>query len=88
MNTYREGPWKGQINGDRVYQAEVHSQKCPMGSYHIIDGARVKVIYPGNSRTCARCHSASSQCPGGGVAREYETKGTGRVPVTTHLKQL
>ena len=50
MDTYKEGPWKGQLNGDRVYQAEVHSQKLPMGSYHILDGARVKVIYPGNSR--------------------------------------
>ena len=59
-----------------------------MGSYHLIDGARVKVIYPGNSRTCARCHSGPSQCPGGGIARECEAKGTGRVPLTTHLKQL
>ena len=88
MDTHQKGPWKGQLNGDRIYEAEVHSQKCPMGSYHLIDGARVKVIYPGNSRTCARCHYAPSECPGGGIARDCEAKGTDRVPLTTHLKQL
>ena len=88
MDTHKEGPWKGQLNGDHIYEAEVHSQKCPMGSYHLIDGARVKVIYPGNSRTCARCHYAPSECPGGGIARDCEAKGTDRVPLTTHLKLL
>ena len=88
MGVIREGPWRGQLNGERIYQAEVHALQCPMGSYHILDGARVKVIYPGNTRTCVRCHSAPSQCPGGGIARECEAKGTGRVPLTTHLKQL
>ena len=88
MDTHQKGPWKGQLNGDRIYEAKVHSQKCPMGSYHLIDGARVKVIYPGNSRTCARCHYAPSECPGGGIARDCEAKGTDRVPLTTHLKQL
>ena len=59
-----------------------------MGSFHILDGARVKVIYPGNTRTCARCHLAPSQCPGDGIARQCEANGTDRVPLTTHLKQL
>ena len=31
MDTFKEGPWRGQLNGERVYQAEVHSHKCPMG---------------------------------------------------------
>ena len=48
----------------------------------------MKVIYPGNTRTCARCHSAPSQCPGHGIARQCEANGTDRVPITTHLKQL
>ena len=88
MDTYREGPWRGQLNGERVYQAEVHSQKCPMGSYHLIDGARVKVIYTGNTRTCARCHSPPDQCPGNGIARQCEAEGTDRVSLSLHLKQL
>ena len=88
MDTFKEGPWRGQLNGERVYQAEVHSQKCPMGSYHLMDGARVKVIYTGNTRTCARCHSPPDQCPGNGIARQCEAEGTDRVSLSLHLKQL
>ena len=88
MDTFKEGPWRGQLNGERVYQAEVHSQKCPMGSYHLLDGARVKVIYPCNTRTFARCHSPPNQCPGNGIARQCETEGTERISFSLHLKQL
>ena len=88
MDSFKEGPWRGKLNGERVYQAEVHSQKCPMGSYHLMDGARVKVIYPGNTRTCARCHSPPNQCPGNGIARQCEAQGTDRVSLSLHLKQL
>ena len=88
MDTFKEGPWRGQLNGERVYQAEVHSQKCPMGSYHLMDGARVKVIYTGNTKTCARCHSPPDQCPGNGIARQCEAEGTDRVSLSLHLKQL
>ena len=59
-----------------------------MGSYHLLDGARVKVIYPGNTRTCARCHSPPNQCPGNGIARQCETEGTERVSLSLHLKQM
>ena len=27
-----------------------------MGTYHHIDGAKVREVYPGNTRTCGRCH--------------------------------
>ena len=53
-----------------------------------MDGARVRVIYPGNTRTCARCHSPPNQCPGNGIARQCEAEGTDRVSLSLHLKQL
>ena len=63
-------------------------KNAPMESYHILDGARVKVIYPGNTRTCARCHCAPSQHPGDGLVKQCEAKGTDSIPLTTHLKLL
>ena len=49
---HREGPWQGQYNGDRRFRADFHDQVLPMGTYHLIDGAKVRVVYPGNIRTC------------------------------------
>ena len=45
---YAEGPFKGKFNGERKYQVDFSEQKLSMGTYHIIDGERVKVFYRGN----------------------------------------
>ena len=85
---HREGPWKGQYNGDRRYRADFSSQVLPMGTYHLVDGAKVRFVYPGNTRTCARCHQVPSLCPGGGLARECAGQGGRRVPLIAHMRQL
>ena len=85
---HREGPWKGQFNGDRRFTADFTGQTLPMGTYHLVDGAKVKVMYPGNTRTCGRCHQAPSHCPGGGIARECGEQGGHRVPLIAHMRQL
>ena len=51
---HREGPWKGQYNGDRRYRADFSAQVLPMGTYHLLGGARVRVIYLGNTKTCGK----------------------------------
>ena len=66
---FKEGPWAGQYNGERRYRADSSFQKCAMGTYHLIDGAKVRVMYPGNTKTCARCHQPPSGCAFGGIAR-------------------
>ena len=59
-----------------------------MGTYHLIDGAKVRVVYPGNIRTCGRCHQSPSHCPGGGTARECAEQGGVRLPLIQHMRQL
>ena len=31
MGIFKDGSWRGQLNGERIYRAEVHGQKCPHG---------------------------------------------------------
>ena len=85
---HREGPWKGQYNGERRYLADFSDQILPMGTYHLVDGAKVRVVYPGNTRTCARCHQDPLLCPGGGMAKECAEKGGRRVPLSQHMGSL
>ena len=57
----KEGAWKGQFNGERRYKVDFSGQKRPMGSFHIIGGAKVKVTYRGNTSTCGRCQGPPNQ---------------------------
>ena len=57
---YNEGPFKGKYNGERKYS--VNFTNGNMGTYHFLDGAKVKIFYRGNIRTCGRCHSSSYHC--------------------------
>ena len=59
-----------------------------MGTFHIIDGNRVKVFYPGNRKTCGRCHQTSDICKGEAIARECEKNGGIRVELTSHMRLL
>ena len=72
LETYRDGPWRGQYNGDRRYTVDFSAQTQPMGTFHILDGTRCRIAYPGNIQTCARCHNHPKACPGNGMARECE----------------
>ena len=64
MEKYRDGPFRGQFNGVRRFKVDMTSQVQPMGTYHLLDDTRIKVHYPGNLNTCARCHQFPSGCPG------------------------
>ena len=83
--TDKEGPTKGIKNGDRRYCLDF-SDGLNLGSYHIIDGAKVLISYPGQLRTCGRCHQNSKQCPGGGVAKQCDLKNGIRVRLEEHMR--
>ena len=88
MGVYTEGPWRGQWNGDRIFNVNMGDQKTPMGSFHLIKGCKVKIVYQGNVPTCGRCHGPPNKCPGRGVARECKEKGGPWVPLMVHMRKL
>ena len=83
-----DGPFKGKLNGDRKYQVDMSSTTQCMGTYHYLDGERVRVYYRGNTKTCGRCHSVPQHCPGGGIARECQSEGGQRKDLMEHMKQI
>jgi hypothetical protein len=85
---YSEGPFIGKINNERKYQVDFSDSKKKMGTYHFLDGSRIRVFYRGNEKTCGRCHHGQSECPGGGIAKECEKKGGARLLLTDHMRKL
>ena len=59
-----------------------------MGTFHIIDGSRVKIYYPGNKKTCGRCHQTADICKGEAIARDCESNGGLRIDINDHMKKL
>jgi hypothetical protein len=85
---YSEGPFIGKINNERKYQVDFSDSRMKMGTYHFLDGARVRVFYKGNEKTCGRCHQGQSGCPGGGLSKECEKEGGVRRLLTDHMRKL
>ena len=83
-----EGPFKGKVNGDRRYQVDFSNATTTMGTYHYLDGERVRAYYRGNTKTCGRCHQGPGQCLGGGIARECQAEGGQRKDLIEHMKEL
>ena len=48
---YKEGPLKCLRNGDRNYKMEIKSGSL-LGSYHVLDGQKVSLRYPGQQSKC------------------------------------
>ena len=69
----------GKFNGNRSYSMKV---KQPIGSFHIIDGEKVTIRYPGQEWSCARCHQVKSLCPGNAIARNCWAE---RLFLSTHI---
>ena len=73
-----EGPFKGLKNGNRKYKVDF-SKGINLGTFHILDGAKIEARYPGQRRTCGRCHETSNDCPGGGIAKTCNENGGQKV---------
>ena len=100
---YLEGPLKGFRNGNRSYKMELNPN-ANLGTYHVIDGHKVIVKYPGQLPTCGRCHKTSRMCKGKGIAKKCEEeqgekvdfvqytldlwKAIGYSPESSQLKQI
>ena len=85
---FSEGPFKGKFNGERRYQVDFTDSSRTMGTYHFLDGAKIRVFYRGNAKTCGRCHKTARDCQGAGIARECEDQGGVRVHLADHMKHL
>ena len=84
--TYGEGPLRGKKNGERKYQ--VIFDGVQMGTYHFLDGEKVRIFYRGNMRTCGFCQKTAVSCPGGGIAKECKENGGVRLDLAKHMKSL
>ena len=82
------GPFKGKCNGERKYEVDFSKSARNMGTFHIIDGSRVKIFFRGNKKTCGRCHKTADECAGKSLAKDCETKGGERVNIGDHMKKL
>ena len=82
---YDTGPFKGKYNGERRYEVDFSKASRQMGTYHIIDGSKVRIFYRGNKKSCARCHQMPDVCPGKSIAKDCDTD---RIPLSTHMKKL
>ena len=84
---FSEGPLRGIRNGDRSYKVEI-KPKTNLGSYHVIDGQKVTIRFPGQQQTCARCHKTPAHCRGRGVARQCEAEGGVKVEFVDYILDL
>ena len=87
-NKFSDGPLKGKYNGDRRYQVDFSGSSKAMGTYHFLDGAKVRIFYRGNAKTCGRCHCTSHCCKGGRIAKECEKAVGLKIPLHQHMKRL
>ena len=46
-----KGPFAGKYNGDRKYQVDFSKASRCMGTYHLIDGNKIRVFYRGNKKS-------------------------------------
>ena len=84
---YGDGPLKGFRNGDRSYKIELTSN-VNLGTYHVLDGQKVNVRYPGQLQTCARCYETARTCKGKGIARRCEAEQGPRVDFSDYILKL
>ena len=84
---FTEGPLKGMRNGDRNFKMEI-KPNSNLGSFHVLDGHRVTLKYPGQQQTCARCFQTAQYCRGKGIARRCEAEGGNRGDFNTYILKL
>ena len=73
------------LSGERQVWMEIDK---PIPSYGIIDGRKVKIYYPGQRRTCARCQKTADQCLGNSNAKLCDERGGDRVGVEIVWKSI
>ena len=84
---FSSGPLQGKMNGVRKYRVDLTKLNTSMGTFHLLDGNKVKVYFRGNG-TCGWCHKDVTKCPGGAKAETCKEKGTGQVNLRDHMHTL
>ena len=84
---YGEGPLKGFKNGDRAFKMEI-KPGVNIGTYHVLDGQKVTLKYPGQLQTCARCHQTAKSCLGRGMAKRCEEAKGEKVEFGDYIRNL
>ena len=85
---YIDGPFKGKFNGERKYLLNFTNSSRHMGTFHYLDGSKVRIFYRGNTKTCGRCHRSSYSCPGKGIAKDCQNAGGPKVYLNDHMQRL
>ena len=85
-SVFSEGPLQGMRNGDRCFKMEIKPE-TDLGSYHVLDGQRVSLRYPGQQQTCARCLKSSKYCRGKGIAKRCEAEGGLRADFNDYIME-
>jgi len=80
-------PLKGMKNGDRSYKVEI-KPSTSLGSYHVIDGQKVTIKFPGQQQTCARCLKTLQTCKGRGIAKKCEIVGGQKADFVEYILDL
>ena len=83
-----KGPFAGKVNGIRKYQVDFSKASGKMGTFHLLDGRKVKVFYRGNKSTCGWCHQDSAKCKGDARAKGCRESGTQQVLLADHMNKL
>ena len=84
---FTEGPIKGMRNCDRNFKMEI-KPNTSLGSYHVLDGQRVSLKYPGHQQTCARCPEPALTCKGRGIAKKCESEGGLKADFNNYILEL
>ena len=84
---FSAGPLKGMKNGDRSFKLEVKPGEN-IGSYHVLDGQKVSLKYPGQRQTCGHCHETPRYCKGGGIAKKCREGDGVRIDFVDHILAL
>ena len=85
---FTSGPFNGKLNGVRKYQFDLTELHTPMGTFHMLNGNKVKVFFRGNKSTCGYCHKDVTKCPGEAKAKNCKEKGTKQVHLGDHMQAL
>ena len=85
---FGSGPFQGKLNGTRKYRVDFTQSKTPMGTFHILDGNKVKIFFRGNRSTCGWCQADITKCPGGAKAKACKEMETPQVHLGDHMRAL
>ena len=58
-----------------------------MGSFHLLDGARICLSYQGQRKLGGKCHQTCHSCPGRAFAKECEEKQGPKVTLIDHMRE-